>query len=147
MGACGCSDGIGVAKFPGPNGSVYTIDFHDGCRYCDTPAGIDIRRFSAADAREWGVNELPDAPMFSYRAGKRDPGDDSAMMGCPVVHPRLLVRALDKHAGTDLDGLDAEVREAVEDAARSSRREWLGVALVASAADGRRGDNSSTEGK
>ncbi len=59
MGSCGCMNFNPDAQFPGPDGSVYTIQIYRPCDYCETPLGIDIQRIDAEGQEMWDTEGLP----------------------------------------------------------------------------------------
>ena len=89
MGECGCGDGFGDVRLPGPDGSVYTIRIAQACDYCDTPLWLLIDRFSAEFAPDCPLDDIPELAMPPY-AGKCD-----LLCGAIIImQPETLARAL-----------------------------------------------------
>lgn len=57
---CNCSDRRIEAKLPAPDGGWYLLRRYPGCRYCDSPAGLDIIHVtnSALGSSTGGVSSL-----------------------------------------------------------------------------------------
>lgn len=88
MGQCGCGDGYDY-RLKAPKG-WYLIKLYQGCKDCDTPAGIHIdwekKRDFAAD--------LPTYPL--------DRGDDIRLgRGLPIISASAIRDALKEHASEE----------------------------------------------
>lgn len=118
MGACGCSEGVGDVRFPGPDGSIYTARVYPGCRDCETPAGVDIQRFDPSLG-----------PMFeeAFELPEADFGDATGygIIGLPVLHPAKLEEALRvaaSGAAEEGEASAADLVDFVEDATEEAFR-------------------------
>lgn len=68
MGMCGCISSANVpgARFAGPDGSWYVIEYYTGCDYCMEMPGIMLSHYEPGDAM-FDVMELPiikPGPMY-----------------------------------------------------------------------------------
>jgi len=63
MGACGCCDGFGDFRFPGPNGGWYTLQIYTGCVYCDEGPGVNLGFYSPGDPAFDHILELPEVQI------------------------------------------------------------------------------------
>lgn len=66
MGQCGCGDFGAQHKLPGPDGTFYALQFYYGCKSCDTGCAVIVHRFTAEEAAQWGVPDLPEPPWREY---------------------------------------------------------------------------------
>lgn len=89
MGQCGCGDYRPNVKFPGPDGSTYTLEIHDSCRYCETPFGVVITRHPELtdENDDYLVRELPDVDFMKV--------DDAAAAHFALLDPNLLRKKLE----------------------------------------------------
>ncbi|MDX1527023.1 MAG: hypothetical protein R3337_00260 [Gammaproteobacteria bacterium] len=131
MGECGCGNTHPDFRFPGPPGVVYGVQFYQGCRDCDTPAGVIFYRWDENDDAEWfeGVPELPFRP-FSDGV--------HADYALAVVGSERLVTALQKHLGGEPvdEYVGREVHDALEEAIQLTRQQYLDAARPSAKAGG-----------
>lgn len=60
MGTCGCIEpNVSGARFAGPDGSWYTIEYYTGCNYCMEMPGITLGHYKPADPMFDEIMELP----------------------------------------------------------------------------------------
>jgi hypothetical protein len=64
MGECGCGGSFGDFHFPGPDGTLYTLEVYEGCETCETPLGVALSRYTkhAPSGDLACVEALPEAP-------------------------------------------------------------------------------------
>ncbi len=94
MGQCGCGDYQGEFQFPGPGGSIYSLEVYPGCDYCDQGPGIVIHRHVSEDGKvNWGVREQFALPFREF-------GDGDGEAAVPIL---------------DLDAFRGAVRDASDD--------------------------------
>jgi hypothetical protein len=72
------------AQFPGPDGSVYTVQIYMPCNYCETPLGVDIQRVDPEGQELWLVDDS--VPQLEFRG--LDLGIAAALTN--VVDPQRL---------------------------------------------------------
>lgn len=58
MGACGCGEQNEVARFPGPDDTVYVLEIYPGCSGCDESPCIAINKLSKYDMDFYDLNDL-----------------------------------------------------------------------------------------
>jgi hypothetical protein len=122
---CGCGNTEPDWRLPGPDGITYAIQVYPSCSDCGTPAGLIVYRFTAEEARSWGVNDCLELPIHPYMRG-------SVFGDCriPIVHPRLLKKKLVELMRNvpeeyDPDGyLEDSFDEAFADAVAETFEEW-----------------------
>ncbi len=90
MGACGCGDYSGGLKFPGPDGTVYTLAIYYGCRDCENPAGVVIHRWCDDEDADW--HSLDEPMKFRDYQGKET--DGTGEFALAVADPRLVLTKL-----------------------------------------------------
>jgi len=74
MGECGCSEGIVIGTFQGPNKSIYVLHLYPGCRDCDASPGVFIRKYkNKIVAEDLGIDNY--TPKLNF-IDPSDPGAD-----------------------------------------------------------------------
>ncbi len=117
MGQCGCGDYHPEFQFPGPDGSVYTLEIYDSCRYCETPMGVVVthHRKLTDENDDYAVRELPLLPFTDL--------GDSLSASVPLVDPNCLLKVME----IEVEGCDvlmtSEVVGFIQDAMRATRSE------------------------
>jgi len=115
MGSCGCGDFVGDWRIPGPGKDVYVLEVYPGCQDCGTAAGVTLYQFTPAEARTWGVEEIPGLPL------------DAGGLALAVLDPKVLAKLMAKWAKPNVSEYDADglVHDAVsacfKDAVRETR--------------------------
>ena len=102
MGQCGCGDGFGDFRIPGPEGTTYTVRTYRPCSYCETPGAVILERHRGDLARN--SREIPEVEWV-------ETGDDYADAWFPLFHP-LTVKAAIVEAST---GMDVEDEDEIDD--------------------------------
>jgi hypothetical protein len=123
MGECGCGGDNPEFRIEGADGFHYGVGIYTGCRYCHTPVGLDIYRYTDDDAADF-LDPLEPVKVPGYMDDDRGSG----RIGMPILDIPHLVAALSRAAEDGERGpfaLDEEdVRWAVEEAMTRTRDEW-----------------------
>lgn len=115
MGECGCGDTTPEFRLPGPDGITYGIEIYGSCHYCETPAGVVIYRFDAAEAAVW-LDGVEDAPLMAYDPER----PTNAQLAIPIVDPEFLMKALEDAVEVE----PSDMRLALPAAVHATRSEW-----------------------
>lgn len=124
MGSCGCGDGFGDFHFPGPGGTVYTLQVYRGCPDCETPLGVFLSRYKPEGAASLEWEEALESPPA--------PWNDRNEVPVAILDPEALRKVLCEYLGADL-GLNREdleitledaFRECLPKALQATREKW-----------------------
>jgi hypothetical protein len=133
---CGCGTYRGGFSLPGPNGSLYVLEYYPSCPDCSTPAGIRVNR--------WDPLPGDDENAQDYAAFLRDEGKVQLLMRqeqphqhigyLPVVEPEAVFDEIKREVegmnvepedagqpvGKLLDLLDREIRDGIRASVRKT---------------------------
>jgi hypothetical protein len=115
MGACGCCEGFGDFRFPGPNGGWYTLQIYTGCIYCDEGPGVNLSYYSLNDPMLPDVLDLPIVEI-------------GELFGVPTVDWNATAKQLKKGWPEDHDVAyvaDDELPDAIIHGSHAVAQRWL----------------------
>jgi hypothetical protein len=93
---------MGMFRFPGPDGTVYTFDTYLGCGDCGTPAGITIAAYSGSMLTDFFEPDQPyPLPWF-------DEGTEYQFFPLPMIDPDTIAKDLIGALGADLTLTDKD---------------------------------------
>lgn len=133
MGSCGCGDGFGDFKFPGPDGIMYAVHVYPGCTYCRTGAGVSIYRYASEDWRR-ETEDIPDLPWWVRGEGLADRFIPVISEEAIRAHVKALAEGLGETVAKDAkhgdvwtaeEFADALTENVVPDVTREIMNEWL----------------------
>ena len=125
MGYCGCGEGFGDYRMPGPEGTVYTVRVYQPCDYCETPGAVILLRVSGDD-----LQFAEDLPGVEWSKMSETMADAWFSLFHPAAVKKAIASVLVGYSPDEgmLDQNDADVLsdEAVDILMRSPMG-WLGV--------------------
>lgn len=141
MGQCGCGDTrIDYVLPKSADGFVYAMQMQPGCPECGYGPGVIIYRMDAQSAADWGADEAPALPMYSYS----DDGEGDGHAFFEVLSINRLAKAL---AVDDPEDFEVNPEVVCEVAGETIQSEFTAHAKAMERAAARAGLRARSEGE